>query len=114
MADNKLKERWIECCGANQPAKQPAALIPTQPKQRQCRHMRLVDPGRLSSTTCSWGAAPSRPIAGSRRSHGASNASSSHALTPQRNRWFADSPLERAVYCELVSEVKFRCRFRQG
>jgi hypothetical protein len=24
----------------------------------------------------------------------------------------ADSPLEGAVYCELVSEVKFRCRFR--
>jgi hypothetical protein len=27
-------------------------------------------------------------------------------------RFVGDSPLEGAVYCELVSEVKFRCRFR--
>ena len=30
---------------------------------------------------------------------------------PQRNRWFANSPLEEGVSCELVSEVGvFRCR----
>ena len=28
-------------------------------------------------------------------------------------RFAQDSPLEGAVYCELVSEVRIRCRFRQ-
>jgi hypothetical protein len=32
-----------------------------------------------------------------------------HHGPPLRDWKFADSPLEGAVYCELVSEVKFRC-----
>src|SRR5215831_18912519 len=36
------------------------------------------------------------------------------ATDAQRYRWFADSPLEGGVSCELVSEVKFASRAPNG